>query len=37
MSVEDDRAWTDDAKLLVGDKEVDNGLFHVIDQIMIPK
>ena len=36
ISVEDDRAYTDDAKVLSGDIEVDNGVFHIIDMIMIP-
>ena len=36
VSVEDDRAFTDDAKVMTTDVEVDNGVFHIIDQIMMP-
>lgn len=36
IDLDGDRAYTDDAKVLVMDKEVDNGVIHIIDQIMMP-
>ena len=31
-----DRAYSDDAKVLTTDIDVDNGVFHIIDQVMLP-
>ena len=36
ITLEGDRAFTDDAKVLTTDTAVDNGVLHIIDYVMMP-